>query len=204
MRIVTANQLQDWLSQGEVLEKDSHGPKVVRLDNGDFLKIFRSRRNPLIERLSPAAERFQKHAERLRNLGIAAPQMRDCFWVNRAKAVSACLYQPLPGTPLDVLFNNARNEFDALLPDLAIYIHQLHKRGIYFRSLHLGNILYTPAMGFGLIDFLDIRFKKRPLNRRLTQRNFSHLQRYLQRRQVKNFPWERLMHCYSEASSSSS
>ena len=51
MRIVTANELQDWLSQGELLEKDSHGPKVVRLPDGSLLKIFRSRRNPLLARL---------------------------------------------------------------------------------------------------------------------------------------------------------
>jgi hypothetical protein len=44
MRIVTANLLQDWLAQGDVLEKDSRGPKVVSLPNGTLLKIFRSRR----------------------------------------------------------------------------------------------------------------------------------------------------------------
>ena len=58
MRIVTANELQDWLSQGELLEKDSHGPKVVRLPDGSLLKIFRSRRNPLLARLRPDARRF--------------------------------------------------------------------------------------------------------------------------------------------------
>ena len=50
MRIVTANELQDWLSQVDVLEKDSHGPKVIRLPDGELLKIFRSRRTPLLAR----------------------------------------------------------------------------------------------------------------------------------------------------------
>ncbi|WP_373387187.1 toluene tolerance protein [Pseudomonas alcaligenes] len=204
MRIVTANELQDWLRQGDVLEKDSHGPKVIRLPNGELLKIFRSRRNPLLARLRPDARRFAERAERLQRLGIATPSIRECAWIDRDKAVSACLYEPLAGLPLDKLFRDARSEFDGLLPALAAYILKLHRLGIYFRSLHLGNILRTPDGDFGLIDFLDLRFKRRPLGRMLVRRNFAHLQGYLQRRKIEGFPWAELMRCYDEASSSSS
>ena len=204
MRIVTANELQDWLRQGDVLEKDSHGPKVIRLPNGELLKIFRSRRNPLLARLRPDARRFAERAERLEGLGIATPSIRECAWIDRDKAVSACLYEPLAGLPLDKLFRDARSEFDDLLPALAAYILKLHRLGIYFRSLHLGNILRTPDCDFGLIDFLDLRFKRRPLGRMLVRRNFAHLQGYLQRRKIEGFPWAELMRCYDEASSSSS
>lgn len=204
MRIVTANELQDWLRQGDVLEKDSHGPKVIRLPNGELLKIFRSRRNPLLARLRPDARRFAERAERLQALGIATPDIRECAWIDRHAAVSACLYAPLAGLPLDKLFRDARSEFDDLLPALAAYILKLHRLGIYFRSLHLGNILRTPDGDFGLIDFLDLRFKRRPLGRMLVRRNFAHLQGYLQRRKIEGFPWAELMRCYDEASSSSS
>lgn len=204
MRIVTANELQDWLRQGDVLEKDSHGPKVILLPSGKLLKIFRSRRNPLLARLNPDARRFAERARRLQALGIHTPQIGECTWIDRDKAVSACLYQPLPGQPLDKLFRDARSEFDSLLPALAAYILKLHRLGIYFRSLHLGNILRTPDGDFGLIDFLDLRFKRRPLGRMLVRRNFAHLQGYLQRRKVEGFPWDELMRCYDEASNSSS
>jgi RIO-like serine/threonine protein kinase len=204
MRIVTANELQNWLSQGELLEKDSHGPKVVRLPNGELLKIFRSRRNPLLARLRPDARRFAERATRLQQLGIQTPQVRECCWIDRDKAVSACLYQPLAGQPLDKLFRDQRAEFDRLLPQLASYILKLHRLGIYFRSLHLGNILLTADGDFGLIDFLDLRFKRRPLGRMLVRRNFRHLQGYLQRRKVQGFPWDELMRCYDEASNASS
>lgn len=203
MRIVTANQLQDWLDQGVVLEKDSHGPKVVRLVSGDLLKIFRSRRNPLLERLLPAARRFHNNSERLNDLGIATPKVHDTFWIAR-NSISACVYAPLQGTPLDSLFSSARGEFNALVPELAAYILLMHRRGIYFRSLHLGNILRTPDASFGLIDFLDIRFKGRPLGTRLVRRNFEHLRRYLQRRNVENFPLDELLLAYAEASKASS
>ncbi|WP_263143328.1 lipopolysaccharide kinase InaA family protein [Pseudomonas sp. RIT-PI-AD] len=204
MRIVTANELQIWLSQGELLEKDSFGPKVVKLASGELLKIFRARGNRLLNRLRPAARRFQHHAERLQGLGIHTPHIVDCYWLDREQAVSACLYRPLVGQPLDSLYRQSRSAFDSQLPALARYILELHRRGIYFRSLHLGNILLTPEGEFGLIDFLDMRFKGRPLGRTLVQRNFEHLRNYLHRRKVEDFPWDRLMDCYTEASSSSS
>lgn len=203
MRIVTAKELQDWLRQGEVLEKDSHGPKVVRLANGKFLKIFRSRRPPLLVRLRPDARRFAERAKRLQSLDIQTPLINECVWIDRDRLVSACLYQPLPGQALDQLFRTQRAEFDRLLPQLAAYILKLHLLGIYFRSLHLGNILQTPDGGFGLIDFLDLRLKRRPLGRMLVRRNFSHLKNYLQRRKVEGFPWDELIRLYDEASNSS-
>ena len=199
MRIVTAKELQDWLSHGEVLEKDSHGPKVVRLSNGQLLKIFRSRRLPLLARLRPEAIRFDDRARRLQALGIHTPTIHETCWIDRAKLISACLYEPLAGEPLDRLFRENRQEFDLLLPQLAAYIHQLHQRGIYFRSLHLGNILRTPDAAFGLIDFLDIRFKGRPLGRTLVRRNFQHLRHYLKRKQLVDFPLDELLQRYERS-----
>ncbi|MGB4073774.1 toluene tolerance protein [Pseudomonas sp.] len=199
MRIVTAKEFQDWLSHGEVLEKDSHGAKVIRLTDGKLLKIFRSRRLPLLARLRPDAARFDDRAKRLQALGILTPAICETCWIDRSKLISACLYEPLTGLPLDRMFHSDREQFDLLLPKLATYIHQLHQHGIYFRSLHLGNILHTPGGGFGLIDFLDIRFKGRPLGRTLIRRNFQHLRNYLQRRKVQNFPWDELMAAYKAA-----
>lgn len=196
MRIVSANQLQNWLSTGEVLERDSHGPKVVRLTDGSFLKIFRSRR-PLLARWRPEAKRFVHNAARLKALGITTPQMIECMWLNRDQGINACLYVPLEGMPLDCLYKQQRERFDALLPAFAAYIRQLHASGIYFRSLHLGNVLVLPKGGFGLIDFLDLRVKRGPLKKGLVRRNFVHLQNYLQRRKVEDFPWEELLSCYS-------
>ena len=61
-----------------------------------------------------------------------------------------------------------------------------------------------PAEAERLIDFLDLRFKGRPLGRMLVRRNFRHLQRYLERRKVQGFPWSELMRHYEAASSASS
>ncbi|HSX88966.1 MAG TPA: lipopolysaccharide kinase InaA family protein [Pseudomonas sp.] len=199
MRIVTANELQDWLSTGEVLEKDGKGPKVLRLPQGNILKIFRSRRYLPLARWRPDALRFAKHAARLQALGISTPAIKECCWIDHTQAISACLYAPLQGTSLDKLFLSSRLDFDALLPRLASYICHLHQLGIYFRSLHLGNVLLTADGNFGLIDFLDMRFKRRPLGSRMVRRNFQHMHSYLLRRKFQGFPWEQLMEHYAHA-----
>ncbi|VXC14929.1 Toluene tolerance protein [Pseudomonas sp. 8Z] len=203
MRIVTANELQHWLNGGQVLEKDARGPKVVRLEDGRFLKIFRSKR-PLLARWRPEAQRFASNAQALQTRGVATPELLECLWIEPAKGVSACLYRPLAGTPLEDLFKQQRAKFDTLLPDFATYIHQLHRNGIYFRSLHLGNVLSLPEGDFGLIDFLDLRLKRCPLSRSLVKRNFAHLQSYLKRRRIESFPLEKLLASYEQASNRSS
>lgn len=200
MRIVTAQELESWLATGKVLEKDGRGPKVVVLSNGLFLKIFHTRRHPLLARLQPAAKRFARNAERLQQKAIAAPKIIELLWLNRKIGLSACLYQPLPGHSIEQLYNAAPQAADVLLEPLACFIRHLHQQGIYFRSLHLGNILILPDGQYGLIDILDLQSKQRPLNGWLIQRNFQHLRHYLKRKNLSDFPIEKLLQHYWQAS----
>lgn len=196
MRIVTARELEIWLTSGQVLEQDARGPKVVALPDGRFLKIFYTRRPLLQSRLWPAARRFRHNTERLRARGVASPGVAEIFWLNRAKGISACLYTPLPGISLEQLLRDGDPRLEMELPTMARFIHHLHRQGIYFRSLHLGNILLIAPGQFGLIDVLDLRCYPFPLNRGLVRRNFEHLRSYLQRRKLEHFPLERLLALY--------
>lgn len=197
MRIVTARELQDWLEHGTVLEKDSRGPKVVMLQNGLILKIFHTRRHPWLARITPPAKRFAQNAATLKRLGIAAPAIVETLWLDQCEGLSACTYQPLPGTSLETLLREQPTEMDNLIPELAAFIFRLHRQGIYFRSLHLGNVLLLPEGGFGLIDFLDLIKKRRRLNDWEAKRNLGHLRRYLQRRKISGFPIDKLIDSYS-------
>lgn len=197
MRIVTANEWQQWLTQGSVLEKDVRGPKVLRLSDGLLLKVFRPRRKLWMARLRPQAERFASNAQLLKARKVRVPEVTECFWVDRGHAVSACLYAPLPGLSMEQIFRQSRGDFNHLLPRFAAYIRSLHQRGIYFRSLHLGNVLHLPDGDFGLIDFLDLRLRRRPLPPRLVRRNLEHLRSYLARSKVDDFPWEALLAEYA-------
>jgi len=53
-------------------------------------------------------------------------------------------------------------------------------RGIYFRSLHLGNIVLTPEGSLGLIDIADLSFQRRPLSKAKARRNLAHFTRLLE------------------------
>ncbi|MDG1582584.1 toluene tolerance protein [Pseudomonas sp. GOM6] len=196
MRIVTARELESWLTSGQVLERDTRGPKVVALPDGRFLKIFHTRRTALQSRLWPAARRFLHNTERLRARGVATPGISEIFWLNRDKGLSACLYTPLPGESLEKLLHDDAPKLELELPALATFIRHLHSQGIYFRSLHLGNILLIAPGRFGLIDVLDLRCYPFPLNRGLVRRNFEHLRSYLQRRKLEHFPLDRLLALY--------
>ncbi|WP_341303884.1 lipopolysaccharide kinase InaA family protein [Pseudomonas sp. TMP25] len=199
MRIVTAQELESWLASGTILEKDARGPKVVALDSGLLLKIFHTRRHPVLARLQPAAKRFTHNAKALLSIGIAAPAVSEYFWLDLQAGLSACIYQPLPGHSIEQLYRQSPEKMHSLLPALASFIRQLHLRGIYFRSLHLGNILLLPDGNYGLIDILDMRFKGHSLNPRLVQRNFQHLRRYLERHKLADFQLEELIAQYRDA-----
>lgn len=200
MRIVTVNELSMWLTQGRCIEQDGRGPKVIALADGRLLKIFRPRRRLWLARLRPQALRFAHNATRLNALGIRTPDIADQGWVDQLSAASFCVYKPLPGDSLDNIYCNERARFMTLLPSLARFIRELHLKGIYFRSLHLGNILLLPEGNFGLIDFLDLRIKRRPLSRPMVRRNLEHLRSYLKRSGIEDFPWEKLLDHYRDTS----
>lgn len=199
MRIVTAQELERWLANGRVLEADARGPKVVALDNGALLKIFHTRRNRLLAKLQPAAKRFALNARRLHKLGIPAPAVIEVFWLDRSQGLSACIYQPLPGDSVEQMYLQDAAGVVKILPDISAFIRTLHKSGIYFRSLHLGNIIQLPDESFGLIDILDMQFKRSPLSSWLIKRNFDHLRRYLSRKNLKDFPLKALTDMYYQS-----
>ncbi|MDZ7888480.1 MAG: lipopolysaccharide kinase InaA family protein [Pseudomonas sp.] len=198
MRIVTAQEMQCWLDSGKVLEQDARGPKVVALENGLFLKIFHTRRHPLLARLKPAARRFAENARCLNNLNIKTPLITDLFWLDKQAGLSGCLYQPLPGTSLEQIYMREPEQIHERLSALAAFIRELHRKRIYFRSLHLGNILLLPSGEFGLIDFLDMSRKRTPISAWRSTRNFAHLKKYLLRKKINTFPTEKLITLYRE------
>ncbi|MDR0672177.1 MAG: phosphotransferase [Zoogloeaceae bacterium] len=205
MRMVTARTVEDWLKDGKVLERDARGPKVIALEdgpeNGLFLKIFHIRRHPLLARLQPAARRFAKNAQCLKELGIPAPEVVDSFWfdasiISGEGYLSACLYRPLPGISLEALFRQDPERLESLLFGLARFIRRIHQKRIYFRSLHIGNILLLHDGRFGLIDVLDLKHCRLPLGRWRIRRNFQHLIRHLDRHGMGAFPIDRLCRLY--------
>jgi hypothetical protein len=74
---------------------------------------------------------------------------------------------------------------------------QLHLTGVYFRSLHLGNVLLQSQGGLALIDVADMRFRNRPLNGSERARNFKHLLRKPEQRAIiERFGMDKFLELY--------
>ena len=170
---------QDYLAMREgavVLEFDRFGDKVLRLSDGTMLKLFRRKRLLTSAALFPYARRFARNALTLARLGIPVPQV---IVVGRIPELARDFvhYRPLAGSTLREL---ARSGLDAerqqqLRAQLTTFIIHLHDLGVYFRSLHIGNVVLTPEERFGLIDFSDLRIYPWSLGPYLRQRNMRRM-----------------------------
>ena len=158
---------QDFLALkagAEILEEDAYGEKVLRLADGTLLKLFRRKRLISSAAWYPYARRFADNAEALAKKGIRVPRVIAVARIPSVKR-DAVHYHPLEGTTLRSLLRGGLDpETEARLKKLFTgFVIRLHALGIYFRSLHLGNVILTPSGELGLIDFSDLRVYARPL-----------------------------------------
>lgn len=158
----------------EVIEADSNGDKVLLLTDGTYLKLFRVKRLITSARLAPYSTRFVENAKKLARLNIPTVSVIEMFKIPSINR-SAVHYNPLPGVTLRNLGSNLNK---TLAEKLGKFIRRLHEKGIYFRSLHLGNIVLTPENQLGLIDIADMKIYRHALPDQLRVRNFHHLCRY--------------------------
>jgi hypothetical protein len=160
----------------EVLEADAHGEKVLRLADGSMLKLFRRKRLISSAAWYPYARRFADNAEALAKKGIRVPRVIAVARIPSVKR-DAVHYHPLEGTTLRSLLRGGLDpETEARLKKLFTgFVIRLHALGIYFRSLHLGNVVLTPSGELGLIDFADLRIYRRPLPVFMRRRNIRRM-----------------------------
>ncbi|PWB33045.1 toluene tolerance protein [Pseudomonas sp. SDI] len=159
-----------------VLEADGTGDKVLRLRDGSMLKLFRRKRLITSAAWYPYARRFADNCKTLAERAIPCPQVRQVYRIAEI-ARDAVHYDPLPGKTLRQLLDEPSSG-DELRRQLGRFIAQLHEKGIYFRSAHLGNVVLTPDGQLGLIDIADLRTYRRPLRKAQRLRNFKHMLRY--------------------------
>lgn len=178
MRRINAAQLSALLDGAKTIEEDGLGVKVARLQGGDFLKLYRRKRLLSSDLWNLPAQRFADNAQGLLRLGITAPNVLDVLMISQCR-LSAVRYQPLPG---DTLRDQLRQQDAAarteLVAKFGTFLGELHQHGVYFRSLHLGNVLHLPDGTFGLIDLSDMKLEGGPLASWKRRRNLQHILRY--------------------------
>ncbi len=162
-----------------VLSADGYGDKVLRLTDGNALKLFRSKRIVSSANLFPYAVRFAKNVDQLHEKNIKTVEWLTLWNIPHLQR-TAVEYQPLLGTSLrEIAAKERQLPFD-LIVKFAEFIAVLHEKGVYFRSLHLGNVLLLTSLQMGIIDCADMRIKSGSLSVGLRVRNFRHLMRYKQ------------------------
>ncbi len=169
---LTTEMFEAHLHSSEVLEQDTHGLKVVRLSDGNILKIFRIKSIFSIARIYSYARQFCRNASKLKALNIPTVTVVKLFHLIGTNK-SAVQYQPLEGLTLRQVAQNQQFN-DELLKKLGQFVATLHAKGVYFRSLHMGNIVLTPLGEFGLIDIADLRVHPKALGYYKCMRNFRH------------------------------
>lgn len=162
-------------ADAELIEADGHGEKVLRLADGTFLKLFRRKRLVSSALFYPYAKRFSDNTETLQKLGIACPTVIGLY---RMATIHRDLvhYRPLQGRTLRQI--DVPTEHSELRARFGAFVADLHNKGIYFRSLHLGNVILRDDGALGLIDIADLAAGGSALSKRRRLRNFRHIFRY--------------------------
>lgn len=173
---------EDYLKLREgarIIEADRHGDKVLLLPDDTYVKLFRRKRLLTSASFYPYARRFADNIDALAQRGIPCPTLIALYRVASIDR-DAIHYRPLAGRTLRHIVADGPDaaESERLRRALGEFVARLHELGVYFRSLHLGNIVLTPDGALGLIDLADMSPRRRRLGRLLRARNMKHLLRY--------------------------
>ena len=146
-------------------------PKLFESEAGEIIKIFYPRKKRFSsDRYKPYALRFCKNAEALQLRGFITPRINTLQYCPDLN-VYVLAYTKLPGVDLRVF----STDNTAVIADVAEFIAKLHRHGIFFRAIHLENLLRLNNGDLALLDIVDIQFKKRAIPVYLRFRNLKHL-----------------------------
>lgn len=177
MEKISQKRYQSLIKGTLLLEEDAFGVKVLDTGKGEIIKLFRRKRLISTALFFPYAYRFVANAKKLKQLNIPTViinQLLSCPSIKRHLVI----YQKLEGELLRTVLSQSFGQSADSYEKFGCFIAQLHQKGVYFRSAHLKNILVLPDNEFGLIDISDMQIKRHPLNQSLRLRNFSHILRY--------------------------
>ena len=176
LEITTHDNFLALRTGAKVLEADAYGEKVLLLTDGSMLKLFRRKRLISSALWYPYACRFVDNAAALKQRDIPVPTVIGALRIPSIQR-DAVHYRPLAGTTLRAIIHAGMDlQTEKSLKDrFTRFVIHLHDLGIYFRSLHLGNIIETPNGDLGLIDFSDLRIYRRPLSRFMRHRNIQRM-----------------------------
>jgi tRNA A-37 threonylcarbamoyl transferase component Bud32 len=180
MKNLTWDEFNRLTKNAKTLTDDEYGKKVLELTDHSVLKLFRVKRLISQATLYSPARRFAQNAYRLTQLQIPTVKVCDLYNIKSIQR-TAIHYQQLTGiTVREYLQHQSHVLNEQFLQNLGQFIALLHYNGVFFRSAHFGNIIYTPDHQFGLIDISDMSISRFPLGPFKCLRNIKHIFRLVE------------------------
>ncbi|MCK4507497.1 MAG: hypothetical protein KAU27_03080, partial [Desulfuromonadales bacterium] len=196
MKFFSLNEYNELVARSVVLEQDRHGIKVLQTPEGMIVKFFRQKRLLSSALFKSYASRFVDNARSLTKLGIKTVEVEDVLYCKPIKR-TLVFYQPVPGQTLrDVMQSQAHA--NNVMEKFIVFLAELHDKGVFFRSIHLSNIIVSDCFdALGLIDIVDMKINRKGLSPDMRIRNFRHLTRYkVDQESIRAFGIDRFMDVY--------
>ena len=137
-----------------VEKADDLGHRKTFHKKNEIIKIFNVRGYISSGFFNTYASRIMKNSIKLKDHEISSIEITNELAFQYNNRMSGVSYKYIPGKTYRDLGNKITKK---MITDLAKYISIIHKKGIYFRAMHLGNILLHNKKLF-LIDISKIHF----------------------------------------------
>ncbi len=158
------------MQENQVLLGTLERPALMLTQEQQVVKFFYRRKFISTSLLIPQAKRFRSNSIKLKQLGITAPDVSELIYCPDIP-VHMAVYEYLKGDDFRVLCS--RNDYQCI-DRLPSYIALLHERGVYFRAIHLGNVLQLDEDELALVDITDLSVRRK-LTIFQRARNIAHL-----------------------------
>lgn len=171
---ICADNFTSFRQESELLEKDGDFEKVFLFKKQFIIKIFRHRKIFSTSRIKNKAKKFRDNSIVLQQRGISCSEVCKIFNLTKPNKRQCIVYKYIDGETFhDVYINANIEDKELLLRKFFDFFKLLHKKGIYFRSAHLANIIVRPDGSLALIDIGNIQFYRRSLSTFQVFRNFK-------------------------------
>lgn len=169
-RTISSKELEELLRDKQVMFGTRQQPALMLSQDNEIIKFFYQRKRWSTSRFYPQALRFRANSQRLIELKINAPMVKEIIHCPDVPT-DLIIYDRLDGCDLRMLCEQGKTK---CLAELPAFLIDLHDKGVYFRAIHLANVLKQNS-GMAIVDISDLSAQSRPLSAWQRARNIAHL-----------------------------
>lgn len=170
--LISPDQYQELTQNCSVLKTRRGKPVILQTPDDQIIKHIYYRKGFSSSRIWPYAVRFINNSKKLALRGFIVPHIVTAYQCKEL-ACDILVYPMIPGMSVRQHFREDNLDPLKKTPE---FIASLHEAGIYFRDLHLENIVITRSdNSFALIDLASAKCQRKPLSHNMRARNVRHL-----------------------------